>query len=315
MQFNRLTISILVFVLCLINANPALADRNSYECEGNFRAGFECSNAVDGDWTTFACPEAYGESASIIENHDIPNDADGAFWRFKCIRNNSQIEVKALYWDDNTSIWVEFFEVPYDLDYQTYTIPVPEEAFSSTSLKIKMFLKNAVSPQQSAEYYEGVVDWVSKPFYECDGNFRTGCECSNATDGDWTTFACPDAYGEAASIIETIEVPAGATDAFWRFRCLRNNTQIEVKASYWDYITSSWIEFFEVPFDSDYQTYTVQVPNEAFANSQLKIKMYLKNAVSPAFVRSILTFNGDCIKPLSGMGTEHNWYSGSYGTS
>ena len=258
----------------------------SYECEGQFRAGYECSNAVDGDWTTSACPDAYGDSIAVIENHIIPEGAITAMWRFKILRNNPDISIKAYYWDYSVSEWILLHEAPENSDWVIYTEEIPANGLLSSPLKTKMHVKNANSPYplQSGEYNEGVIDWIYAfpgSAYECEGQFRAGYECSNAVDGNWTTFACADAYGDSVAVIENHVIPYGINGAKWNFRGIRNYPGIEIKSYCWDYMTSQWEEFFDVPVNPDFVTYTVNVPANALLFSPLRIKMHLKNAISP----------------------------------
>ena len=298
MSFHYKIIFLLLVVFCLVGkAEVALAGCNNCEFIGNFRNGYEPSNAVDGDWETWTAPDEYGDSASIIEEFNIPSSVTDAYWNFKCYRNNIQIEVRAYYWNYNTSNWQLFYEVPYYYDsFQLCSVQIPEEALTTTPLRIKMFLKNAVMPMQSAEYYEGAVDWINPLAYDCYGEFRTGYECENATDGDWITWTAPDAYNDTASIVEEFEIPSGANSAIWNFRCIRNTTNIEINALYWNNNTSSWIQFYEVPYNLNYQICRIPLPAEALNTSPLKIRMHLKNAgsLSSEYSEAALDWVYDC---------------------
>jgi hypothetical protein len=269
-----------VFLLLAVGNSSLFAECNFYECQGEFRVGYGSENAVDGDWDTWTCPNNYNDSAAIIEHHSIPADAFGAFWSFKCIRNSLDIEVKAYYWDYTSEEWILFYEVPYDLNYQIISEEIPTEALISSTLKIKMHLKNAGA--LSAEYYEGVVDWIG-PSFSCEGIFRPEHECSIAVDGDWTNYATANNYGDSVAIIEDYEIPNGINSAFWRYKVLRNYPGIHVKSYYWDYSISDWSLLHESPVDDTGgpDTYTVAVPSNALSVSPLIIKTSVKNASSP----------------------------------
>jgi len=250
---------------------------NTYQCEGKFRAGYEGSKAVDGDWMTSAVPDAYNDTMAVIENHAVPLGASAAKWRFKVLRNTADIEIKAYYWNHVTSAWSLLYEVPESLDYTTYTVDVPDSGLLSSPLRTRMWVKNAGA--MSGEYFEGVVDWMyGEPGYACEGVFRADHECWRAIDGDWMTSAVPDAYNDTVALIEDHAIPIGVSAAKWRFKVLRNTTDIEIKAHYWNYVTSAWSLMYEVPESLDYTTYTVNVPDSGLLSSPLRTRMWVKNA-------------------------------------
>ncbi len=273
----------LAFVACLLMLDVpcALAQANTYQCEGVFRAGYECTKAVDGDTATSAVPDAYGDSVAIIEQYVIPPGASAAKWRFRVLRNNPYITVKAFYWDYSGETWESLYVAPVSPNYVTYMVDIPAPALLTSPLKTKMQVKNAYG--MSGEYFEGAIDWIG-PTYECEGAFRPGNECDKAVDGDTTdnNYACPNLYGDSVAIIENHAIPPGVCAAKWHIRVLRNNPQIEIRASYWDYVTSMWKEFFNAPYDSlAWPTYVLDIPDSALLTSPLKTKMHVRNATSP----------------------------------
>jgi len=255
-----------------------------YECEGQFRPGYECWRAVDGDTMTSAVPDAYGDSVAVIEYHSIPSGVSAANWRFRVLRNNPAIRVTAYYWDCSTGGWVSFFDVPESNDYITYTVPIPAGGLSVSPLKTKVKVRNAYG--MSGEYFEGAVDWIypdPSPAYECEGIFRPGNECLKAVDGYWPgaypdlVGACPNAYGDSIAVIENYPIPSAISGANWTFRVFRNYPSIEVWAYYWDYTEDNWVRIYEVPQNWDLVTYSVPIPASGLSSSPLKTKVRVRN--------------------------------------
>lgn len=287
MSSRCLAIWWVVVLLLLPVSSWVSAESNAYyECDGDFRPGFECFKAVDGDTMTSAVPNAYGDSVFVIEEYIIPPGISGAIWQFRVLRNSPQIEVTAYYWNYSTNEWDTLYDAPQDNDYRTYRVPIPGNGLLYSPLKTRVKVRNATMPQQSGEYFDGAVDWIypspdSSPYYSCEGVFRAGHECWMAVDGDTMTSAVPDLYGDSIAVIEYHDVPSGVSAANWRFRVLRNTEDIAIRAYYWNYQTEEWALLYDVPLDLDYRTYTMGIPVDAFLNSPLKTKMYVKNASSP----------------------------------
>ncbi|MBI5867503.1 MAG: hypothetical protein HZB43_04310 [candidate division Zixibacteria bacterium] len=290
MQKRKPSLVIIGVLLALVTAVPPAAfaqvDTPCPGCEGQFRAGYECAKATDGDWMTSAVPDAYCDSVSVCQEHPIPSGTTSANWVFKVLRNTSCIEVRAFYWNYGTSSWEQFYEVPQDNDYKTYTVPLPSGALAVSPLRTKVRVKNGGfscggCPLQSGEYFEGVVEWNPSLCPGCEGQFRAGYECAKATDGDWMTSAVPDAYGDSIKVIQCHSIPVGACAANWRFKVLRNWENIEVRADYWDYATGDWALLHNAPLSLDSTTYTVPIPANGLLSSPVKTRMHVKNASSP----------------------------------
>jgi hypothetical protein len=280
----------LAAVLLSFAGAKGLSPADAYQCEGAFRSGYECWKGVDGDWKTWTVP-LYNDSIKVIEDFVIPQGVNAANWRFKCLRNYSNIEMRVDYWDYAEAQWNTFYQVPVNLDYMTYVVPIPAKALTISPLKIRTHVKSGGSV--SGEYYEGMVDWVyPEPGYQCEGIFRSGYECLKAVDGDTMTSAVPDAYGDSVAVIEYHPIPSGASSATWSFRVLRNNPDIKITAYYWDCTSGGWALLYDVPEDPDYRIYTVAIPSSGLSSSPLKTKMKVKNANFPYPLQSGEYFEG-----------------------
>lgn len=263
-----------------------LAEQDAYQCEGQFRLNHECDKAVDGDTMTSAVPDAYNDSAAVIEEYPIPPTVTTAVWQGRVLRNNFDITIKAFYWDYNSNVWVLFYDVPYSLDYTTYRVSLPVAAILTSPLRTKVQVKNAGA--MSGEYFEGLVDWIltGTNYFSCERDFRTDFECWKAVDGDTMTQACPAEYDDSAFVIEEHSLPAGVGSAIWQFRALNNNPCIEVEARYWDYPLGQWMTFYVVHQSDQYITYRVPVPSGGLVESPMRIKMYLRNGGWPCYLQS-----------------------------
>ena len=136
-----------------------------YECQGAMRGGYPCSNAVDGAWDTWTAPDAYNDTANIIEHYSVPAGITRAVWLFKALRNHPDIEAKVYLWEEGTSSWQLLFDSPVDTDYRIRAVDIPTGALLAPTLKLRVHLKNASA--LSAEFYEGVVIWGGEPSW-CD---------------------------------------------------------------------------------------------------------------------------------------------------
>jgi hypothetical protein len=112
---------------------------DSYSCEGDFDALHPCSNALDGDWNTYALAAKPRAPTYIYENYVIPHGALMAEFTIKFghrvpVTPGSCCSVSD-YWDG--TCWKELSCTALTNRTSILTVAIPDDALSGTTLRLR----------------------------------------------------------------------------------------------------------------------------------------------------------------------------------